>query len=104
MMTRVANPFLHTFHPDHDNLDRTKNPPVQLARGLESYDITAHITLALSPVGTDFDSLTQFGRSFQGAYNESITLVGIGGAPRTFNVAGTFVINRVSPIAVLTGP
>ena len=101
---QAGNPFLHTFHPDHDNLDHTTTPPTQLARGLVSYDINRHITLTLNPVGTDFDSLTRYGRSFQGAYNESITLVGIGGAPRTFNVAGTFLINRVSPIAVLTGP
>ena len=101
---QTSNPFLHTFHPDHDNLDHTRNPKVQLARGLASYDINRRITLTLNSVGTDFDSLTQYGRSFRGAYNETISLVGIGGAPRTFNVAGTFLINRISPIAVLTVP
>ena len=101
---QASNPFLHTFHPDHDNLDHSRNPKVQLARGLTSYDINRRITLTLNSVGTDFDSLTQYGRSFRGAYNETISLVGIGGAPRTFNVAGTFLINRISPIAVLTVP
>ena len=63
---QAANPFLHTFHPDHDNLDRTVNPPKQLSKGLESYDVNRHITLSLNSTGTDFDSLTKFGQSFQG--------------------------------------
>ena len=101
---QADNPFLHTFHPDHDNLDRTVTPPRQLAQGLESYGLSRHITLTLNTVGADFDSLTQFGQTFQGAYSETMQLAGIGGATRTFNVTGAFALNRISPIAVLTGP
>ena len=101
---QASNPFLHTFHPDHDNLNRTVSPPLQLNKGLESYDVNRHITLTLNSVGTDFDSLTQFGQTFKGAYSETIQMVGIGGAARNFNVGGSFLINRISPIAVLTGP
>jgi hypothetical protein len=101
---QAANPFLHTFHPDHDNLDRTVTPPKQLKVGMESYNINRHITLTVNSVGSDFDSLTQFGQTFQGGYSESITMLGINGAPRTFNVQGQFLLNRISPIAVLTGP
>ena len=98
---QAANPFLHTYHPDHDNLDATfKN---QLPVGSESYDITRQITLALSSPGNDFDSLTQFGQSFAGAYQETITMTANAGI-RTFNVAGAFALNRISPISVLTRP
>ena len=66
--------------------------------------MSRHITLTLNTVGADFDSLTQFGQTFQGAYSETMQLAGIGGATRTFNVTGAFALNRISPIAVLTGP
>jgi hypothetical protein len=99
---QAANPFLHTFHPDHDNLDANfKN---RLPVGSESYEIKRQITLSLGSAGSDFASLTQFGQSFQGAYAETITMTGLNNATRTFNVAGSFVLNRISPIAALTQP
>ena len=101
---QASNPFLHTHHPDHNNLDTSYNPPQQQDRGLESYDLNRNITLSMNTVGTDFDSLTRYGQSFQGSYSEAVNMVGIGGAIRTFNVTGSFVINRISPIAVLTRP
>jgi hypothetical protein len=102
---QAANPFLHTYHPNHDNLNATfktqENP------GVESYEITRAITLNLGSTGDDYDSLTQFGQSFQGVYTESIGLYGLNSgtnATRTFNVTGNFVLNRISPIAALTRP
>jgi hypothetical protein len=97
-----SNPFLHTYHPDHDNLDATFQH--ELPVGSESYGISRQITLSMGSVGTDFTSLTQFGQAFQGAYTETITMTGLGNATRTFNVAGSFAINRISPIGVLTHP
>jgi hypothetical protein len=98
----ASNPFLHTYHPDHDNLDATfKN---ELPVGSESYGIRRQITLTLNSAGNDYASLTQFGQSFQGAYNETITMTGLGNAKRNFNTAGSFSLSRVSPIAVLTRP
>jgi hypothetical protein len=97
---QASNPFLHTYHPDHDNLDATFQN--QLPVGSESYEITRQITLSVNSPGTDFASLTQFGQSFQGAYTETITMTGLSAAKRTFNVAGTFALSRISPIAVLT--
>ena len=99
---QAANPFLHTYHPDHDNLDATFQK--QLSAGSESYGISRKITLSINTTGADYASLTQFGQSFQGAYAETITVAGLGTATRTFNVAGNFVLNRISPIAVLTRP
>lgn len=99
---QASNPFLHTYHPDHDNLNASFD--TELPIGSESYGISRQITLTLNSAGSDYASLTQFGQSFQGAYTEAITMTGLGGATRTFNVAGSFAINRISPIAVLTRP
>jgi len=99
---QASNPFLHTYHPDHDNLDAAfKN---QLPIGSESYGLSRQITLTANSAGGDYNSLTQFGQSFQGVYTETITMTGLLNATRTFNVAGSFVLNRISPIAVLTRP
>ena len=97
---QASNPFLHTYHPDHDNLDSTFK--TQLAPGAESYEVTRQITLAITPPGNDFMSLTTANQTLSGNYFETITLTGLGGFPRTFNVTGGFALNRISPIAVLT--
>jgi len=96
----ASNPFLHTYHPDHDNLDATFQN--KLPVGYESYDISRAITLNLSPAGNDFSSLTAAGQSLTGTYLETITVFGVGSASRTFNVTGGFTLNRISPIASLT--
>ena len=97
---QAANPFLHTYHPDHNNLDATYQQ--ELARGAESYDIVRNITLSMVPPGLDFTSLTTAGSSLSGLYAESINLVGTGGAARTFNVSGNFSFNRLATISTLT--
>jgi hypothetical protein len=99
---QASNPFLHTYHPDHDNLDATFQN--KLPRGSESYDITRRITLNISPPGSDFASLTAAGQSLTGTYLETITLAGLGAATRDYNVSGVFGLNRISPIATLTQP
>jgi hypothetical protein len=97
---QASNPFLHTYHPDHDNLDATFQN--KLPRGSESYDITRQITLSFSPPGSDFTSLTAAGQTFYGTYLETITVSGLGTASRKFNVTGTFTLNQISPINSLT--
>jgi len=97
---QASNPFLHTFHPDHDNLDATLQ--TKLARGGESYDVTRQISLLINPPGSDFTSLTSAGQSLSGTYVETITVSGLGSAARNYNVTGVFTINRISPIATLT--
>jgi hypothetical protein len=99
---QASNPFLHTYHPDHDNLDASFQH--ELPVGLESYGISRQITLSLNAPGNDFVSLTQFGQAFQGAYAETISVTGLGNVPLTFNVAGYFALSRISPISVLTRP
>lgn len=96
----ASNPFLHTYHPDHDNLDalfQTVQP-----QGYESYGISRKITLQITPPANDFDSLTLSGQTLSGLYSEEIKLAGKGTESRTFNVSGIFSMNRLSTISVLT--
>ncbi len=88
---QASNPFLHTFHPDHDNLDTTFQ--TELAQGYESYGINRQITLNISPPGNDFSSLTSAAQSMVGIYQETISVAGLGGATRNFYVSGIFSLN-----------
>ena len=99
---QASNPFLHTYHPDHDNLDAGFQN--KLPRGSESYEITRRVTLNFSPPGDDFASLTSAGQSYTGTFWETITLAGLGDATRDYHVSGGFALNRISPIATLTQP
>jgi hypothetical protein len=96
---QASNPFLHTYHPDHDNLDYSFT--TELAQGYESYRVTRQITLNVSPPGNDFGSLTSVGKSLVGYYAEAITVGGLAGATRNFYVSGVFSLNRISPISTL---
>ena len=98
---QAANPFLHTYHPDHNNLD-TESPPHELPVGSESYAITRQITLSVVANSTDFISLTMANRSLSGLYNETITLTGLGGATKSYQTSGAFSLKQVSPIGTLT--
>ena len=97
---QASNPFLHTFHPDHDNLDSsfTKVRP----RGFESYDVTRSLRLTFSTPGTDFASLTAAAQSRGGLYEETLTIGGQAGFSRDFHLQGTFTLQLISPVATLT--
>jgi len=103
----ASNPFVHAYHPDHDNLDATfKNV---LPQGSESYGITRVITLQVTPPGGDFDSLTGGAQTLSGTYSETVSLLGLQRAPgsydtRQFHVGGSFTLNRISDISTLTTP
>jgi len=98
----INNPFLHTYHPDHDNLDPTRQ--FELPMGVESFQIDRQITLSVAGPGSDYNSLTQYGQAVAGNYGEAITVRGAPGAARTFNVAGSFALMRISPITTLSRP
>jgi len=95
-----SNPFLHTYHPDHDNLDAQFTMP--LARGVESYGVTRQLTLSLTTPEDDFNSLTQGSQDLSGHYAEVITFEARGSQTRQYNVLGTFTLKRISDIATLT--
>jgi hypothetical protein len=98
---QAANPFLHTYHPDHNNLD-TQSPPHELPVGSESYIIKRQIALNVMPGTVDFISLTTANSSLTGNYNETITLTGLGGASKSYLTSGSFSLKRVSTIGILT--
>lgn len=99
---QAANPFLHTYHPDHNNLDLNQIPPQELPQGSQSFGLTRGITLTVAPNTADFITLTTANSSLTGYYQETTTLSGLGGATRTFTSAGTFKLVQISPIATLT--
>ncbi len=102
---QASNPFLHTYHPDHDNLDaKFKNA---LAQGSESYTVQREINFIVTPPGDDFTSLTGAGDSITGDYAETIRVSGLarsGGTydTRTFEVRGGFILRRIAETPTLT--
>ncbi|MBX3745867.1 MAG: hypothetical protein KF833_11220 [Verrucomicrobiae bacterium] len=102
----ASNPFVHGYHPDHDNLNATFDATV--ARGEESYTVNRRIELALSESADDFTSRTRGHSTIEGEYVETITLLGVTkpgrSAPesRQFEVRGLFSLNRISDPVPLT--
>ena len=89
-----SNSFLHTYHPDHDNIDaRFEN---ELTQGVESFGVIRDIRLDFDPAPEDFDSLTRLQRRVAGKYNEIITLEGSGAEKTHYFTRGTFILNRIS--------
>lgn len=100
-----SSPFVHSYHPDHDNLDGTFNNV--LVQGAESYSVQRDITLNVNPPAPDFSSLVAGTLSVSGSYQETISVLGLpraGGASdtRQFQVQGGFTLNRISDAATLT--
>ena len=98
---QAANPFLHTYHPDHNNLD-TESPPHELAVGSESYEIDRVITLSIIANTNDFISLTAANSAMSGIYYETIALQGLSGYAKNYQTVGNFSLKRISPISTLT--
>jgi hypothetical protein len=102
---QASNPFLHTYHPDHDNLDaKFKNA---LAQGSESYSVQREIHLVVTPPENDFTSLTTAGDSITGEYAETIRILGLARSgstydTRTFEVRGGFVLRRIAETPTIT--
>lgn len=101
-----SNPFLHTYHPDHDNLDDRFEK--ELEQGAESYTIERTIRLLPEAAGTNFTDRISSSKRLIGNYQETIKLIGLpqaGGADhRTFEVRGAFRLDRISDIPKMTEP
>jgi hypothetical protein len=90
-----TNPFVHTYHPDHDNLDAKGRP---LVAGQESFTLSrsCQFTFTASPPTGAYVSgwgTTVLG----GTYLEVIT----GLHKKALTVRGTFQMRRVSEIATI---
>lgn len=102
-----SNPFLHTYHPDHDGLDGSFLN--ELPRGSESYSVRRDITLHVVPPGDGVGNLNAGGQTLAGTYSETVTVLGLqrGGGQndsRSYEIQGVFSLNRVSATPVLTRP
>ncbi|MCW5552778.1 MAG: hypothetical protein KIS67_11545 [Verrucomicrobiae bacterium] len=102
---QAANPFVHTYHPDHDNLDSKFAAP--LDQGAESYSVQRVIQLEVVMPGEDFASRTETGQMLSGRYSETITVLGLPRAgntndTRVFETRGTFGLNRIAETPTLT--
>lgn len=102
---QASNPFLHTYHPDHDNLNATFR--AELPQGSESYTIVRQITLNVMPPAADFDSRVKAGLTLTGEYLETIRVLGLARAGNTydtrrFDARGGFTLTRISDVSTLT--
>lgn len=95
-----SNPFVHSFHPDHDNLNAFYDAPVP--QGVESFGIRRTLRFEVQGAGTDFDSLTETATRLGGVYSETLSLLGRGTHERAFEARGIFQFRRLSEIANLT--
>lgn len=92
----ALNPFVHTYHPDHDNLDaRFQN---KLPAGKESFDINRTITLKLD-AAAPADADSNWGTtSMTGTYSERIE----GPYKTPIRVQGSVSLRKVSDIPAIT--
>jgi len=90
------NPFVHRYHPDHDNMDDRYE--ILRDEGKESFTITRSITLDFAEEDPDGLNLPDWGYDLIGGqYYETIT----GIHKEDIHVQGQFRLNRVSSVDVL---
>jgi hypothetical protein len=85
-----VNPFVHTYHPDHDNLDAKF---MSLPAGKESYTVVRNVTLTFARPQTSASTLI-------GSYTETITgIIKKNPLNNGLAVSGTFVLRRISELS-----
>lgn len=90
------NPFVHAFHPDHNNLDERYEQ--QLPEGVESYSFSRAITLNFAEQDPESLGLPEWGYELVGgAYSEKLTGVHV----RDIHMSGTFRLTKVMDVPVL---
>ena len=91
-----VSPFVHIYHPDHDNLDAQFKS--QLPAGRESFDIKRTITLGMDTSPPN-GSTTDWGTSLiTGTYSELLE----GPYKSPIRVQGSFSLYKVSDISAIT--
>ncbi len=100
-----SNPFLHTYHPDHDNLD--SRFASELPQGAESYTIVRDVSLSIKLPPNDFNSRVNAGITMVGDYLETLRVQGLARSAgavdtRRFDVRGSFKMTRITDIPTLT--
>ena len=92
-----VNPFVHTYHPDHDNLD-ARYSATPLAAGKESYNVVRACAFTFTPSPPNGSTVTGWGTTVVGGYYTE-TLTGLNKVP--LSVSGLFGMRRVSEIAAI---
>jgi hypothetical protein len=90
-----TNPFVHQYHPDHDNRDANLLP---LKAGVESYNITRECSFEFTETPPDGSSVTGWGTSVYGG-NYSEIIKGLNKPSQNLTTSGTFLFRRLSEIA-----
>ncbi len=91
-----VNPFVHRYHPDHDNKNARQEP---IGNGVESHTVTRTVSfefLASPPPGTK--GIGWGATVLGGNYSETVT--GIQKLP--LSTSGTFTFRRVNDIGAIT--
>ncbi len=94
--TERTNPYVHTYHPDHDNKNARFEP---LSTPVESPSIARTCSFTFAPTPPSGTSANGWGASvLGGTYSETVT--GLHKDPLT--VTGTFELRRISEIGSIT--
>jgi hypothetical protein len=92
-----SNPFVHTYHPDHDNWDARYERV--LGDKKESYTVHRKITLVFSPTPPPGISDQGWGvTTLGGFYTETFT----GLRTQDITVSGQFILHQVSEVGTLS--
>ena len=84
-----TNPFMHQYHPDHDNRDARLNP---VGNGVESWSVNRIVTFTFDAVAPAGVSGSWGSRLLTGTYQEVIT----GIHRQSITIGGAFTLRRVS--------
>ncbi|BCX47403.1 hypothetical protein HAHE_13110 [Haloferula helveola] len=98
-----TNPFVHRFHPDHNNRDERDN--TGLPEGRESYTIGREMSFTFAstpPAGVG--SIGWGSTVLAGTYGESLTGVFRQGGSDSLTTGGSFLFRRINEIGTLTTP
>jgi hypothetical protein len=101
-----TNPFVHTYHPDHDNLGTDFK--TKLKSGDESYTVNRTCSFTFTSSPPDGSTISGWGTTvLGGTYAE--TLTGLGGTnptttagSKSLTVSGTFAMRRITEISEIS--
>lgn len=95
-----TNPFVHLYHPDHDNKDaRPDGSSIPKGNGEESYTITRQFTFQFASTAPAGSNATGWGtQTIGGNYSEVLS----GVHKEDIQLSGTFELRRVSEIGSIT--
>ncbi len=95
-----TNPFVHQYHPDHDNRDaRPDGTNVPLGDGVESHSVSRTCTFEVTAAPPGGTGVLGWGNTVIGG-NYTEVLSGL--HKQSITVSGTFTLRRVSEIGAIT--